>query len=74
MQTMALMEATSGRITAVDKYDEYLDELREKLKRAALSDRVEVKNADMAALVSRKQLLTSFGAREPPISWEFPLH
>ena len=50
MQTMALAEATSGRITAVDNFDEYLDELREKLQKATLSDRVEVKNADMTAL------------------------
>lgn len=50
MQTMALAEATSGRITAVDNFDEYLDELREKLKKATLSDRVDVKNADMRAL------------------------
>ena len=50
MQTMALAEASSGSIIAVDKFDEYLDELRQRVEKASLSDRVEVKNADMAAL------------------------
>jgi ubiquinone/menaquinone biosynthesis C-methylase UbiE len=50
MQTMALAEASSGSIIAVDTFDEYLDELRQRVKKASLSNRVEVKNADMTAL------------------------
>lgn len=50
MQTMALAEACSGSIIAVDTCDEYLDELRQRIEQANLSDRVEVKNADMATL------------------------
>lgn len=50
MQTMALAVGSSGSIIAVDKYDEYLDELRQRVEKASLSDRVEVKNGDMTAL------------------------
>ena len=50
MQTMALAEASSGSIIAVDNFDEYLDELRQQVEKASLSDRVEVKNADMTAM------------------------
>jgi ubiquinone/menaquinone biosynthesis C-methylase UbiE len=48
MQTVTLTEATSGNVVAVDNCDEYLDQLRRRLEQASLSDRVEVKNADMA--------------------------
>ena len=50
MQTMALAEASFGSILAVDTFDEYLDELRQRVKEASLSNRVEVKNANMTAL------------------------
>ena len=50
MQTMALAKACSGRIIAVDTCDEYLDELRQRVRQAGLADRVEVKNADMVEL------------------------
>lgn len=50
MQTMALAEATSGQITAVDNCAEYLDELRRKIEASHLSERVTVQRADMAAL------------------------
>lgn len=50
MQTLALTESTSGNITAVDNCDEYLDVLRQKIKKRNLSDRVTVKRADMASL------------------------
>ena len=50
IQTMALAEACSGRIIAVDTCEEYLDELRQRLRQANLTDRVEVKNADMVEL------------------------
>lgn len=50
MQTMALAEACSGRIIAVDTCDEYLEELRQRVRQASLADRVEVKHADMMKL------------------------
>jgi len=50
MQTMALAEASSGSIIAVDNCQEYLDELRRRVEEASVSDRVEVRNADMAAM------------------------
>ncbi len=50
MQTMVLAECSSGSITAIDNFDEYLEELRERVEKASLSDRVKVKNADMTAL------------------------
>lgn len=50
MQTIALAESSSGSITAVDNYEEYLVELRQRVEKASLADRVEVKNADMMAL------------------------
>ena len=50
MQTLALAEACAGSVVAVDNCDEYLDELRQRVEKASLCDRVEVKNADMAAL------------------------
>jgi ubiquinone/menaquinone biosynthesis C-methylase UbiE len=50
MQTVALAKACSGRIIATDTCDEYLDELRQRVRQASLSDRVEVKNADMVEL------------------------
>lgn len=50
MQTIVLAESFSGSITAVDNCDEYLDELRHRTEEASLSDRVEVKRADMTAL------------------------
>jgi len=50
MQTIVLAKSSSGSITAVDNCGEYLDELRCRVGKASLSDRVEVKNADMTAL------------------------
>ena len=50
MQTMALAEACSGHLIAVDTSDEYLDQLRERVREAGLGDRIEVKNADMVEL------------------------
>ena len=50
MQTMVLTESSSASITAVDNFDELLDELRPQVEEASVSDRVEVKNADMKAL------------------------
>ena len=50
MQTMALAEVCSGRIIAVDTCDEYLEKLRQRVRQTNIADRVEVRNADMAAL------------------------
>ena len=50
MQTMALVEACSARIIAVDTCDEYLEELRQRARQANVADRVEVVHADMAEL------------------------
>ena len=50
MQTIALAEASSGQIIAVDTCDEYLDELRQRVRQASLTNCVEVKHADMMEL------------------------
>ncbi len=49
-QTIVLAKSSSGSITAVDNCGEYLEELRHRAEQASLSDRVEIKNADMTAL------------------------
>lgn len=50
MQTLALAGGLSGTILAIDSCDEYLEVLRERVEKASLSDRLTIKNADMAAL------------------------
>lgn len=50
MQTLALAKTSSGTILAVDNFDEYLDELRQRVEHASLADRVKVKNTDMMEL------------------------
>lgn len=50
MQTLALAEALSGSILAVDTCDEYLEELRKRVENASISERITIKNADMADL------------------------
>lgn len=50
MQTLALAHALNGRVTAVDLYDEYLDELRRRVASAGLGDRVRALRADMRQL------------------------
>ncbi len=50
MQTLALARVTSGRITAVDLYEEYLDQLREDAARAGLTEQIAIVQADMARL------------------------
>jgi ubiquinone/menaquinone biosynthesis C-methylase UbiE len=49
-QTMALAGALEGRITAVDVYEEYLDELRERSTAAGLKARIAIERADMMRL------------------------
>ncbi|REJ70120.1 MAG: class I SAM-dependent methyltransferase [Planctomycetota bacterium] len=50
MQTMALAQATGGRIIAADNCDEYLAQLRQRLEAASGSERVEVRQADMTTM------------------------
>ena len=50
MQTVALARALSGDVTAVDLYEEFLDQLRESAEAAGLSDRITAVGADMADL------------------------
>ena len=50
MQTLALAEALSGNIIAVDTCDEYLEALRKRVENASKVDRITIKNADMTAL------------------------
>ncbi len=49
-QTMVLAANLPGRIIAVDNCQEYLDVLRDRAAQAEVADRVEILNADMAAL------------------------
>ena len=50
VQTIVLAEACAGHFIAVETCDEYLEELRQRVSRAGLADRVEVQHADMTAL------------------------
>lgn len=50
MQTLALARGTDGRITAVDVYEEFLDELRERAAHAGVGDRITVHRGDMMRL------------------------
>lgn len=49
-QTMALAGALDGSITAVDVYEEYLDELRARSTAAGLGGRIGIERADMMRL------------------------
>lgn len=50
VQTMALAGALEGRITAVDVYEEYLDELRQRATDGGLAERITVERGDMMRL------------------------
>ena len=51
MQTVALAQAlTAGHMTAVDIYQEYLDELKERAKAARVIERIDILAGDMQAL------------------------
>ena len=50
MQTLALAEALPGSILAVDICNEYLEELRKRVENTSISNRITIKNANMAAL------------------------
>ncbi len=50
MQTVLLAQATGGTITAVDRHEQFLDELRARAVEAGVRDRTLVMRADMADL------------------------
>ena len=50
MQTVALARGTDGTITAVDLFEQFLDQLRERATEAGVRDRVQVMLADMSDL------------------------
>lgn len=50
MQTVALAKGTDGTITAVDLFEQFLDQLRERTLEAGVRDRVQVMRGDMADL------------------------
>lgn len=50
MQTLALTRGNEGPVTAVDVYDEYLDELRTRAASAGVGERITVARADMMQL------------------------
>ncbi len=50
MQTLALARGTDGTVTAVDLFEQFLDELRERATEAGIRDRIQIMRADMADL------------------------
>ena len=50
MQTLALARGTDGSITAVDLFEQFLDDLRDKAAEAGVRDRLQIMRADMADL------------------------
>lgn len=50
MQTLVLAQHTDGTVTAVDLFEQFLDELRARATEAGLRDRIQVMRADMADL------------------------
>jgi len=50
MQTVALAAALGGQVTAVDLYEEFLDQLRERASAAGVRDRISVMRGDMTDL------------------------
>jgi ubiquinone/menaquinone biosynthesis C-methylase UbiE len=65
MQTVALAQATGGTVTAVDLFEQFLDQLRERALAAGVRERIQVMRADMRDLPFGKDsfdLLWSEGA------------
>ena len=56
MQTVALARGTDGTITAVDLFEQFLDQLRERATDAGVRDRIQIMRADMADLPFGKHL------------------
>jgi SAM-dependent methyltransferase len=50
MQTMALAQATGGTITAVDLFEQFLDDLRDRAVEAGVRERIQVMRGDMRDL------------------------
>ncbi|MEX1295329.1 MAG: class I SAM-dependent methyltransferase, partial [Candidatus Limnocylindrales bacterium] len=50
MQTVALAQNTDGTVTAVDLFEQFLDELRARATEAGVRDRIQVMRADMSDL------------------------
>jgi SAM-dependent methyltransferase len=50
MQTVALARGTDGTITAVDLFEQFLDDLRDKATEAGVRERIQIMRADMADL------------------------
>ena len=50
VQTLALARATDGTVTAVDLFEQFLDELRERADAAGVRDRIQIMRADMTDL------------------------
>ena len=50
MQTVSLAQATRGTVTAVDLFEQFLDELRERAVEAGVRERVQVMRGDMRDL------------------------
>jgi SAM-dependent methyltransferase len=50
MQTLALAQGTDGTITAVDRFEQFLDELRDRATAAGVRDRVQIMRGDMEDL------------------------
>lgn len=47
MQTIHMSQISNGQITAVDKFEQYLEQLKEKVEAENLADRITVKKDDM---------------------------
>ena len=50
MQTVALARGTDGTVTAVDLFEQFLDQLRERAEAAGVRDRIQVMRGDMSDL------------------------
>jgi SAM-dependent methyltransferase len=50
MQTLALARGSGGTVTAVDLFEQFLDELRQRATEAGIRDSIQVMRADMADL------------------------
>ena len=50
MQTVALAKSTGGTVTAVDLFEQFLDQLRERAEAAGVRDRIQVMRGDMSDL------------------------
>lgn len=50
MQTIVLANGTDGTVTAVDLFEQFLDDLRDRATEAGIRDRIQVMRADMSDL------------------------